>query len=75
MAAHSTWFAGLARRVGHAISEMNYATSVLLNRRLSCGVPETDRAPDTYTEFLLRSPGTSWREPSARRRMAGSPVR
>ena len=75
MAAHSTWFAGLARRVGHAIGEMNYATSVLLTRRLSCGVPETDRAPDTYTEFLLRSPGTSRREPSAHRRMAGSPVR
>lgn len=75
MAANSTWFAGLARRVGHTISEMNYATSVLLSRRLSCGVSETDQAPDTFTEFLLRCPGTSRREPSARRRLAGNPVR
>jgi hypothetical protein len=75
MAAHSTWFAGLARRAGHAVNEMNYATSVLLSRRLSCGMPETDRAPDNFTEFLLRCPGTSRREPSARRRVAGSPVR
>jgi hypothetical protein len=75
MAAHSTRFAGLARRFGHTVSEMNYASSVLLTRRLSYGVRETDRAPDTYTEFLLRSPGTCWREPSARRRLAGAPVR
>jgi|HubBroStandDraft_6_1064221.scaffolds.fasta_scaffold1511840_2 hypothetical protein len=75
MAAHSTWFAGLARRVGRTVSEMNYATSVLLCRRLSCGMSETDRAPDNYTEFLVRCPGTSRREPSARRRLAGSPVR
>jgi len=75
MAAHSTWFTGLARRLGHTVSEMNYASSVLLARRLSAGVTETDRAPETYTEFLLRCPGTWRREPSARRRLAGSPVR
>ena len=75
MAAYSMWFAGLARRVGHTVSEMNYATSVLLSRRLSYGAPETDRAPDTFAEFLLRCPGTCRREPSARRRVSGSPVR
>ena len=75
MAAHSTWFAGLARRAGHTVSEMNYAPSVLFARRLSCGVPETDRAPEDYHEFRLRCPGTCRREPSASKRLAGAPVK
>jgi hypothetical protein len=31
-----------------------------------------DHAPDTYDEFLFRSPVTLWREPSAGRRKVGS---
>jgi hypothetical protein len=54
---------------------MNYATSVLFSRRLSCGVPETDRAPEDYHEFRLRCPGTCRREPSASKRLAGAPVK
>jgi hypothetical protein len=35
-----------------------------------------DRAPETYGEFLYRSSGTVWREPSARERAgAASPHR
>jgi hypothetical protein len=32
-----------------------------------------DRPPDTYAEFLFRSPGTVWREPSARTRAESTP--
>jgi len=42
---------------------------------LSYGVAESDRAPDTYAEFLLRSRVTVFREPAARRRGAGRQVR
>jgi hypothetical protein len=42
---------------------------------LSYGMPETDRAPDTYAEFLLRSRAVTRREPSADRRAAGRRVR
>jgi hypothetical protein len=31
-----------------------------------------DGAPDTYADFLFRSPTTLWHEPSAHRRAAGS---
>lgn len=30
-----------------------------------------DAAPQTYSEFLYRSPGTIWREPPAREREGG----
>jgi hypothetical protein len=37
---------------------------------------EADLAPGTYAEFLFRSPGTVWREPSARERAnAAGPCR
>jgi hypothetical protein len=58
----------LARRVRAAISEANYATTRLNELMLSYGLAETDRAPDTYAEFLLRSPAASLHEPPARRR-------
>ena len=63
-----------AQRVAAVVAECNYATSRLREVRL---FPETqtasgDRAPDTYDEFLWRSPGALWREPPARRRAAGA---
>jgi hypothetical protein len=42
---------------------------------LSYGVAESDRAPDTYAEFLLRSRVAVLHEPAARRRSAGRQVR
>ena len=56
----------LARRVRAAISEANYAATRLNALRLSYGLAETDRAPDTYAEFLLRSSSASVHEPPAR---------
>lgn len=65
----------LARRVHDVVSEMNYATRRVTELRLSYGVAESDRAPDTYAEFLLRTAATTRHEPSARRRAAGRRVR
>ena len=39
------------------------------------GFAESDRAPDTYAEFLLRSRLTLIHEPPARRRACGRQVR
>jgi hypothetical protein len=71
----STWVSSLARRVSHAASEMHHATTVASSLMLSYGLAESDRAPDTYEEFLLRASATYRREPSARRRAAGHRVR
>jgi hypothetical protein len=64
----ASWIVRLARRVRDAISEINYATMRLNALRLAFGLAETDRAPDTYGEFLLRSRAATLREPAARRR-------
>jgi len=58
----------VARRVRDVLSELHYATQVANAYRLSYGLPETDRAPDTYAEFLLRTTAASVREPPGRRR-------
>jgi hypothetical protein len=42
---------------------------------LAYGVAESDRAPDTCAEFLLRSRVIVLHESAARRRSAGRPVR
>jgi hypothetical protein len=65
---HASKIFCLARRVRAAISEANYATTRLNQLMLSYGLAETDRAPDTYAEFLLRSPAASLHEPPACRR-------
>ncbi len=71
----ASWVSSLARRVRHAASEMHHATTVASSLMLSYGVAESNRAPDTYAEFLLRSQATILHEPAARRRAAGHPVR
>ncbi len=71
----STWVSSLARRVCHAASEMHHATTVASSLRLSYGLPESDRAPDTYAEFMLRASAAHRHEPSAARRAAGHAVR
>ena len=70
----ASWVSSLARRVYHAASEMHRATTVASSLMLSYGVAESNRAPDTYAEFLLRTPAASRHEPSARSRAAGHPV-
>ena len=71
----ASWVSSLARRVCHVARELHHATSVASSLRFSYGLAESDRAPDTYAEFMLRTPTTSRHEPSARRRAAGRPVR
>jgi hypothetical protein len=56
----------LARRVQAVLSEMNYASARITALRLSEGIEQSDRAPDTYAEFLLRTSVTSLHEPPAR---------
>ena len=71
----TTWVSSLARRVHDVVSEMNYASKRVTELMLCYGLAESDRAPDTYAEFLLRTAGTTRHEPSARRRAAGRRVR
>jgi hypothetical protein len=57
------------------LGEINQANRYASRLRFSFGLAESDRAPDTYAEFLLRSRATVVHEPSARRRAAGHGVR
>jgi hypothetical protein len=61
-----SWIVCLARRVRDVIGEINYATTRANALMLTYGVGETDRAPDTYAEFLLRTSATTVHEPPAR---------
>ena len=65
----------VARQAGQVLSEMHWATKRMTALRLSYGFAESDRAPDTYAEFLLRSRLTLIHEPPARRRACGRQVR
>jgi hypothetical protein len=56
----------IARRVRAALSEMNYASTRATALLLSDGLEQSDRAPDTYAEFLLRTSVVSIHEPPAR---------
>jgi hypothetical protein len=56
----------IARRVRAVVSEINYASSRLTALRLSTGLEQSARAPDTYAEFLLRTSVTTVHEPPAR---------
>ncbi len=71
----ASWIVRFARRVYHVFSEINRANNRASRLLLAYGLPESDRAPDTYAEFLLRSRATILHEPAARRRAAGHPVR
>jgi hypothetical protein len=58
----------VARRVRDAISTFHRANQQASALLLSYGLAETDKAPDTYAEFLLRTRATSLHEPPARSR-------
>jgi hypothetical protein len=57
---------GLARRVRDVAREIHYANKWASAYLLSYGLAETDQAPDTYAEFLLRTKATAVHEPPAR---------
>ena len=64
-----------AHRAGQVLGEMHWATKRLTALQLSSGLAESDRAPDTYAEFRLRSRLALIHEPSARHRACGRQVR
>jgi hypothetical protein len=68
----SSTLASLARRgfrgLRAVLSEMNYASARMTALRLSEGLEQSDRAPDTYAQFLFRTSVTPLHEPPARRR-------
>jgi hypothetical protein len=62
--------------VADVVEECNYAQRRLYELRMD---PERyalgdNRAPATYGEFLFRSLGPPWREPTAGQRAAGAQV-
>ena len=74
-ARRASWIIRFARQASHVFSEINWANRRMTALMLSYGVAESDRAPDTYAEFLLRSRISVLHEPPARRRGAGHQVR
>jgi hypothetical protein len=62
----ASWIVRLARRVWGAVDEMNYANRRVVELMLSRAAAESDEAPDTYAEFLLRASAASLHEPPAR---------
>jgi hypothetical protein len=63
-----------ARTVAAVVRECNYASSRLREVRIFPDIraESGNRAPDTYDDFLGRSPFALWQEPPARRRAAGA---
>ena len=60
----------LARTVSAAVAECNYATRRMTELATTPDryLPDSDRAPETYAEFLFRSSGVLVHEPTARAR-------
>jgi hypothetical protein len=58
----------VARRVRDGFITFHHANQLASALLLSRGLVETNRAPDTYAEFLLRARAASLHEPPARRR-------
>ena len=58
----------MARRVRNGFITFHRANQLANTLLLSRGLVETDRAPNSYAEFLLRAPGAAVHEPPARRR-------
>ena len=71
----ASWIVRFARQTHRVLTEINQANKRATMLRLSYGLHETDSAPDTYAEFLLRSRAVILREPAARCRGAGHQVR
>jgi hypothetical protein len=71
----ASWILRFARQAHHVLSEINEGNKRATAMRLAYGMAESDRAPDTYTEFLFRSSLVTLHEPSAHRRSGGRQVR
>ena len=71
----ASWVVRLARRVSYTVSEMQYASKRASELKFSSGLAESDRAPNTYAEFLLRTSAGLRHEPTAHGRATGRQVR
>jgi hypothetical protein len=71
----ASWIVCLARRTYYSVREMHEAIKSASRLMLRYGLVESDQAPDTYAEFLLRTRPTVRHEPPAHRRAAGRPIR
>jgi hypothetical protein len=69
----ASWIARFARQASYVFDEINWANKRMTALMLSYGV-DSDLAPDTFAEFLLRSRITVFHEPTARRRGTGHQV-
>ena len=63
-----------ATAVADVVRECDYANRRMAELRACPDVhgPRGERAPDSYADFLWRSPVALWREPPAWRRVAGA---
>jgi hypothetical protein len=63
-----------ARAVAGVVRECNYASQRLFELRLfpDLAAADGDCGPDTYGDFLWRSPAALWWEPAADRRATGA---
>jgi hypothetical protein len=71
----ASWMVRLARRISYVAGEISYAQKRVLAVRIGYGVAESDRGPDSYAEFLLRSAVVTTHEPPARSRACGRQVK
>jgi len=62
--------------VAEAVRELSYCQrrAAVLSMAPDRFLPNSNRAPDTYQEFLARTSGPLMREPSLRARLAGRQV-
>jgi hypothetical protein len=65
----------LTRRIFYTFRELHLANRQAAALMLRYGQYETDQAPASYAEFLMRTRSVVHHEPAARRRSAGSRVR
>jgi hypothetical protein len=72
----NTYLRRFARRVATIVAECNYAQRRMLSLRTAPDtfLPDPDKAPDYYAEFLFRTSGTLLHEPAASGRAFGQPV-
>ena len=63
-----------AHTITSVVTECNQATRTMSQLRLAPDryLPDSDRAPDDYAEFLFRTSGPLVHEHSARQRLAGA---
>jgi len=71
----ASWCVRLTRRILYTVRELHFANRQAAALMLRYGQYETDQAPATYAEFLMRTRSVVRHEPPARRRSAGSRVR